>query len=46
MRWSMRRSRTTYLCFTTQNPSFRPLHNNPRFQDILRTLKLDGRMTT
>lgn len=39
------RSRTTYLCFTGQNPCFRPLHNNPRFRDILRTLKLDGRMT-
>lgn len=40
------RSRTTYLCFTGQNPCFRPLHNDPRFQDILRTLKLEGRMTT
>jgi tetratricopeptide (TPR) repeat protein len=38
------KSRTTYLCFTRQNPCFRPLHNNPRFQGILRTLKLDERM--
>jgi DNA-binding winged helix-turn-helix (wHTH) protein/tetratricopeptide (TPR) repeat protein len=38
------KARTTYLCFTAQNPAFRPLHNNQRFQDILRTLKLDRRM--
>jgi TolB-like protein/Flp pilus assembly protein TadD len=37
------KARTTYLCFTAQNPYFRPLHNNPRFQRILQTLKLDGR---
>jgi TolB-like protein/Tfp pilus assembly protein PilF len=37
------RARTTYLCFTRQNPYFRPLHTNPRFQSLLRTLKLDGR---
>jgi DNA-binding winged helix-turn-helix (wHTH) protein/tetratricopeptide (TPR) repeat protein len=37
------KARTTYLCFTAQNPYFRPLHNNPRFQRILRMLKLDGR---
>jgi DNA-binding winged helix-turn-helix (wHTH) protein/tetratricopeptide (TPR) repeat protein len=37
------KARTTYLCFTAQNPYFRPLHNNPRFQEILRALKLDGR---
>jgi DNA-binding winged helix-turn-helix (wHTH) protein/tetratricopeptide (TPR) repeat protein len=37
------KARTTYLCFVAQNPYFRPLHNNPRFQRILRTLKLDGR---
>ena len=37
------KARTTYLCFTAQNPYFRPLHNNPRFQQILQTLKLDGR---
>ena len=37
------KARTTYLCFTAQNPYFRPLHNNPRFQDILRVLKLEGR---
>jgi DNA-binding winged helix-turn-helix (wHTH) protein/tetratricopeptide (TPR) repeat protein len=40
------KSRTTYLCFTRQNPCFRALHNKPRFQDILRTLKLDERMTS
>jgi TolB-like protein/Flp pilus assembly protein TadD len=40
------KARTTYLCFTAQNPAFRPLHNNPRFQDILRTLKLDRRMVS
>jgi len=39
------KARTTYLCFTAQNPYFRPLHNNPRFQQILQTLKLDGRST-
>jgi len=38
------KARTTYLCFTAQNPYFRPLHNNPRFQQILQTLKLDGRV--
>ena len=38
------RARTTYLCFTAQNPYFRPLHGNPRFQRILRVLKLDGRI--
>lgn len=37
------KARTTYLCFTAQNPYFRPLDNNPRFQDILRALKLDRR---
>jgi DNA-binding winged helix-turn-helix (wHTH) protein/tetratricopeptide (TPR) repeat protein len=36
------RSRTTYLCFTAQNPCFRPLRNNPRFQDILKALKLEN----
>lgn len=40
------RARTTYLCFTAQNPYFRPLHNNPRFQSILQTLKLDQRSGT
>lgn len=34
------KARTTYLCFTAQNPYFRPLHNNPRFQNILKALKL------
>lgn len=38
------RARTTYLCFTAQNPYFRPLHGNARFQGILRALKLDGRV--
>ena len=37
------KARTTYLCFTAQNPCFRPLHNSPRFQRILQTLKLEGR---
>jgi DNA-binding winged helix-turn-helix (wHTH) protein/tetratricopeptide (TPR) repeat protein len=37
-------ARTTYLCFTAQNPYFRPLHNDARFQGILRALKLDRRM--
>ena len=37
------KARTTYLCFTAQNPYFRPLHNNPRFQRILQTLKFEGR---
>lgn len=36
------KARTTYLCFTAQNPYFRPLHNNPRFQRILQTLGLRG----
>jgi len=39
------KARTTYLCFTAQNPYFRPLHNNPRFQRILQALKLDGRIS-
>jgi hypothetical protein len=37
------KARTTYLCFTAQNPYFRPLHNSPRFQRILQTLKFEGR---
>lgn len=36
------KARTTYLCFTAQNPYFPPLHNNPRFQRILQTLGLRG----
>jgi DNA-binding winged helix-turn-helix (wHTH) protein/tetratricopeptide (TPR) repeat protein len=36
------KARTTYLCFVAQNPCFRPLHGEPRFEQILRTLKLDG----
>jgi TolB-like protein/Tfp pilus assembly protein PilF len=38
------RARTTYLCFTAQNPYFRALHNNSRFQSILQSLKLDRRI--
>lgn len=37
------RARTTYLCFVAQNPCFRPLFATPRFQAILKKLKLDGR---
>jgi serine/threonine-protein kinase len=37
------RARTTYLSFTGQSPCFRPLHGNPRFQQILRTIRLEGR---
>ena len=37
------RVRTTHLRFTGQSPCFRPLHDDPRFQAILRTLNLDGR---
>jgi DNA-binding winged helix-turn-helix (wHTH) protein/tetratricopeptide (TPR) repeat protein len=35
------KARTTYLCFTAQNPYFRSLHGTPRFQGILQALKLD-----
>lgn len=38
------RARTTYLSFTGQSPCFRPLHGEPRFQQILRTLNLEGRV--
>ena len=38
------KARTTYLCFVVQNPCFRPLHGDPRFEQILRLLKLDGRI--
>lgn len=38
------RARTTYLCFTAQNPYFRPLRGEPRFRDILKTLGLEERM--
>ncbi|MGH8432633.1 MAG: tetratricopeptide repeat protein, partial [Solimonas sp.] len=37
------KARTTYLCFTAQNPYFQPLRSEPRFRHILRTLRLDGR---
>ena len=37
------RARTTYLCFTAQNPYFRSLHNKPRFREILKALKFDAR---
>ena len=40
------KARTTYLCFTAQNPYFRPLHGDPRFQRILQALKLDGRISS
>lgn len=39
------KAHTTYLCFTAQNPYFRRLHNEPRFQRILRSLKLEGRIS-
>ena len=38
------KARTTYLCFTGQNPYFRPLHGNPRFQQILQALKLGAKL--
>jgi DNA-binding winged helix-turn-helix (wHTH) protein/tetratricopeptide (TPR) repeat protein len=38
------KARTTYLCFTAQNPYFRQLHNDRRFQDILRSLNFEGRV--
>jgi DNA-binding winged helix-turn-helix (wHTH) protein/tetratricopeptide (TPR) repeat protein len=38
------RARTTYLFFSGQTPSFGPLRSEPRFQQILRTLKLDARI--
>ena len=38
------KARTTYLGFTAQNPYFRALHANPRFQRILRALNLEGRV--
>jgi serine/threonine-protein kinase len=37
------RARTTYLSFTGQSPCFRPLHGDPRFQQILRTINLADR---
>jgi TolB-like protein/Tfp pilus assembly protein PilF len=37
------KARTTYLYFAAQTPSFRPLHDEPRFRDILRAMNLDGR---
>jgi hypothetical protein len=38
------RARTTYLSFTGQSPCFRSLHGDPRFQQILLTIKLVGRV--
>jgi DNA-binding winged helix-turn-helix (wHTH) protein/tetratricopeptide (TPR) repeat protein len=35
------KARTTYLCFTAQNPYFRELRSDPRFQRILGQLKFD-----
>jgi len=37
------RARTTYLSFTGQSPCFHPLHGDPRFRQILRTINLEGR---
>ena len=37
------KARPTCLCFTEREPCFQPLHGEPRFQRILKTLKLDGR---
>jgi tetratricopeptide (TPR) repeat protein len=37
------KAHTTYLCFTAQNPYFRGLHGEPRFQRILQALRLDAR---
>lgn len=36
--------RTTYLVFTGQSPCFSALRDEPRFQKILQTLKLDTRL--
>ena len=38
------KARTTYLGFTGQSPCFRPLHDDPRFQGVLRALRLEGRI--
>jgi serine/threonine-protein kinase len=38
------KARTTYLCFTNQNPYFRPLRGNARFQRILCALKFEQRI--
>lgn len=38
------RARTTYLSFTGQSPCFRALHGEPRFQQVLRTINLEGRV--
>ena len=35
--------RSTYMRFIAQCPAWRPLHGEPRFQKLLRTLKLEGR---
>lgn len=40
------KARTTYLPFTGQSPCFRALHGEPRFQQVLRTLNLEGRVGT
>jgi serine/threonine-protein kinase len=37
-------ARTSYLSFAAVSPPWRPMHGNPRFQQILRTLKLEGRV--
>ncbi|MCW5735516.1 MAG: winged helix-turn-helix domain-containing protein [Enhydrobacter sp.] len=38
------RARTTYLSFAGQSPCFRALHADPRFQQILRTINLEGQV--
>jgi hypothetical protein len=35
---------TTYIRFAAVMPMWRSLHNHPRFQRILRTLNLEGRV--
>jgi DNA-binding winged helix-turn-helix (wHTH) protein/tetratricopeptide (TPR) repeat protein len=39
-------ARTTYLCFTEQNPYFRSLRGNRRFERILLSLNLGRRMSS
>jgi DNA-binding winged helix-turn-helix (wHTH) protein/tetratricopeptide (TPR) repeat protein len=36
--------RVTYLALVRRHPCFRALHGEPRFQRVLQTLKLDGRV--
>lgn len=37
--------RTSYIAFVAVHPSWRPAHGNPRFQSVLRALKLEGRVS-